>query len=192
MEFIEALDLGSLFGIASFQQQTPWLIPVFKVVAAAGSLWVLAIVTVLAFFGLTVYGRWRSGLLVVITFLATAAICQAVQPLVARPLPDVKEVASGRPYGFGFPNGPAALSSATFAIVLLSLLPLMRSRFLQGLASLAVVVLVLAIGFSPMYLAWGYLSDTVGGWALGLGLALLFHWLDLRWSRPEIREEMAA
>jgi len=51
---------------------------------------------------------------------------------------------------------------------------------------------VLAIGFSQMYLGWNYLSDVVGGWALGLSLALLFRWFDLRWNQPAIKKASLA
>src|SRR5260370_1447091 len=91
MEYIEALDLGAAFGIANIQQQTPWLVPVFRVVAYAGSMWVLAVVAVLAFVGLSLLSRWRAGLLVVIAFLTGAVVAQTVQPLVGRFQPDVKE-----------------------------------------------------------------------------------------------------
>jgi undecaprenyl-diphosphatase len=194
MEYIEALDLGAAFGIANFQQHTLWLVPIFRVAAYAGSLWVLAVVAILAFVGLSLLGRWRAGLLIVIAFLTSAVVAQTVQPLVGRFQPDVKERVLDRPQSdgkdrlpdltYGFPNGPAAASSATYVMVLLSLVPLLRSRVLQIALGLGIVVLVLAIGFSQMYLAWGYLSDVVGGWALGLSLALFCRWLDLRWSRP--------
>jgi membrane-associated phospholipid phosphatase len=187
MEFIEAVDLGSLFALGNFQQHTPRLVPVFKAVAQAGSLWALGAVAVLAFIGLTLGGRWRTSLLVFIAFLTTAIISQTVQPLVNRPRPDVTQVVSGRPSGQGFPNGEAAASSALLVLVLLTLVPSLRSRVLQAIVIVGGVVLVLAIGFSQMYLAWAYLSDVVGGWALGLSLALLFRWLDLRWNRPEPR-----
>jgi membrane-associated phospholipid phosphatase len=194
MEYIEALDLGSLFTINKFQQQTPWLVPVFRVVAYAGSMWVLAAVAVLALVGLSLLGRWPAGLLILIAFLASAVVTHTMQPLVGRFQPDVKERILDRPQPdgkerlpdltYGFPNGAAATSSATYAMLLLSLLPLLRSRVLQTVGSVGIVALVLAIGFSQMYLAWGYLSDVVGGWALGLSLALFCRWLDLRWSRP--------
>jgi undecaprenyl-diphosphatase len=194
MEYIEALDLGTAFAIANFQQHTPWLVPFFRVVAYAGSMWVLAVVAVLAFLGLSLLSRWRAGLLIVIAFLTSAVVAQTVQPLVGRFQPDVKERVDDRPQpdgrdrlpdlSYGFPNGPTAASSATYAILLLSLVPLLRGRILQVVLGLGIVVLVLAVGFSQMYLAWGYLSDVVGGWALGLSLALFCRWLDLRWSLP--------
>src|SRR5205085_4084442 len=109
-------DLGTSFAIANFQQHTPWLVPIFKGVAYAGSLWVLAVVAILAFVGLSLLGRWRAGLLVVIAFLTSVVVAQIVQPVVNRPRPDVVQVIAGRPGSAGFPNGEAAGSSATFVL----------------------------------------------------------------------------
>ncbi len=192
MEFIEALDLGSLFGIGNLQQ--PWLTPLLWLVALAGSQWVLAAVALVAGAGFGFCGRWRTGLLVVLVCLATTLLCQAAQPLVGRPRPDVAWVAAGRPPGFGFPNDAATVSVATYGLILLSGLPWLKSRVWKTIVSLAVVALVLGIGFSQMYLAWGYLSDVVGGWALGLSMLLFFRWLDLNgwWNQPRDRAAFAA
>jgi undecaprenyl-diphosphatase len=191
MESIEALDLGSIFAIGSFQQKTPWLIPVFEGLALVGSFFGMALVAGLATLGFVLFRRLLRGGVVLLVFLVCAVACQTVQPLIGRPRPDISTVVPGRPYGHGFPNGEAAVSAATFALLLLMLLRLLKSRVLQGLLSSTVVALVLAIGFSQMYLAWGYLSDVIGGWALGLSLALFLRWFDLRWNRPEKRVEMS-
>jgi hypothetical protein len=75
MEFIESLDLGSIFGIGHIQKQTPWLVPIVQAVAYVGSFCVLGAVAVLAFVGLGALGRWPTGLLVVVVFLTSSAIC---------------------------------------------------------------------------------------------------------------------
>jgi undecaprenyl-diphosphatase len=182
MLFIEALDLGSIFSLTGLQR--PWLNPVLLAVSYAGSPWVLVPVAVLAFLVLTRLGRWRTGLLCVILFLTSDVLCQAVQPLVGRPRPDVANVVPGpgRPKGPGFPSDQATTSVATYVFAALSLADVLRRRVGQSVILVVAVALVLGIGFSQMYLGWCYLSDVVGGWALGLSLALLFRWLDLRWQ----------
>jgi undecaprenyl-diphosphatase len=183
MEFIEAVDLGSLFSITGMQR--PALNPVLLAVSYAGSPWVLAPVAILGLLGFTLSGRWRTGLLILLVFLVSYVLCQTVQPLVGRPRPELSKVVPPRPSGFGFPSDEATTSVATCALIALALLPLLRSRFWQGVVSVGTLALVLAIGFSQMYLGWNYLSDVVGGWALGLSLALLFRWLDLRWNQVD-------
>ena len=180
MEFIEAVDLGSIFAIGSFQKQTPWLIPIFQIIAYAGLPWVLAAVAVVASAGLMVRGR-GSGMLVLL-FLTSLTISLVAQRLVLRPGPDLATRVGGLPSRFSFPNNAAAVSAGTFAVLLMSVLPLWKRRAWRSAASLLIGVLILAIGFSQMYLGWSYLTDVVGGWALGLALALLARWLELRWN----------
>ncbi len=189
MLFIEALDLGSIYSLTDMQR--PWLNPVLLAVSYAGSAWVLGPVAVLAFLGLTLLGWWRTALLCIIIFLTSDVLCQAVQPLVGRPRPDVVNVVRGRPSGFGFPSDAATTSMATYALIALSLAAVLKSRLWQSVVGVGAIVLVLAIGFSQMYLGWSYLSDVVGGWALGLSLALLFRWFDLRWHQLEIKKPAA-
>jgi membrane-associated phospholipid phosphatase len=186
MLFIEALDLGSIFNLTGMQR--PWLNPLLLAVSYTGSPWVLVPVAVLAFLVLTRLGRWRTGLLCAIAFLTSDVVCQAVQPLVGRPRPDVANVYPGRPNGPGFPSDEATTSVATYTLVALSLADMLKRRIGQGAIGVAATALVLGIGFSQMYLAWCYLSDVVGGWALGLSLALLFRWLDLRWKEHESQD----
>jgi undecaprenyl-diphosphatase len=145
----------------------------------------------LAFLGFTLSGRWRTGLLILAVFVVSYVLCQAVQPLVGRPRPESSRVVPGQPRGPGFPSDEATTSVATYALIALALVPLFRSRFWQGVVSVGTLVLVLAIGFSQMYLGWNYLSDVVGGWALGLSLALLVRWLDLRWNQVETTKKSA-
>ncbi len=191
MEFIESLDLGSIFAIGHFQKQTPWLVPIMQALAYIGSLWVLGTLAVLAFIGLAALGRWRSGLLVILVFLGSSVVCLTAEPLVGRSRPDVAWVIPGRPPGYGFPNDAATISIATLGMILLTLIPNLRSHAAKIAVTFAVVAALMAIGFSQMFLAWGYLSDVLGGWSLGLSLALLFRWLDLFWNRPVVSKTLA-
>jgi undecaprenyl-diphosphatase len=185
MEFIQGLDLGSIYSITALQR--PELNPVLLAVSYAGSPWVLALVAILAFLGFTLAARWRTGLLILAVFVVSYVACIAVQPLVGRPRPELSNVVPGRPSGPGFPSDEATASVATYALIALALLPLLRSRLWQCVISVGTLVLVLEIGFSQMYLGWNYLSDVIGGWALGLSLALLF----LRWNQRESRPHAA-
>jgi membrane-associated phospholipid phosphatase len=71
-----------------------------------------------------------------------------------------------------YPSGHATGSATLVTVVLVLAWPLLApsARRVWLVVGVAVVVLV---GFTRMWLGVHYLSDVVGGWALGLGWALL-------------------
>jgi hypothetical protein len=96
MEVIQAIDLGATFAITTFQKDNPWLVPVFLVLAYAGSFWVLCPVAILAGGCFSASGRWRTGLLIVLALLTSTLLYLTVQPLVGRPRPEGEWVVPGR------------------------------------------------------------------------------------------------
>jgi undecaprenyl-diphosphatase len=59
----------------------------------------------------------------------------------------------------------------------------LRPRWLRGLALVFGLGLPLLIGFSRVYLGVHYFTDVLAGWVVGLLLALLAGWADMRWER---------
>ena len=69
--------------------------------------------------------------------------------------------------GFSFPSGHAAASTVTYGAVTLALLPAVPGRRARRATVVAVVVLVAAIGASRLALGVHYVTDVLGGFALG-------------------------
>jgi membrane-associated phospholipid phosphatase len=181
MQFIEALDLGSLFFMPNLHH--PWLNAIMTTGTHAGDTWVLAVVVLLAFLGFAVWQRrFSTGLLIFVALLSSWSSFHVAKWWVGRARPDVAWAFPGKPTDPGFPSGHATASSAVYGLIALSLIPLLKRRVLQSAVAVGTVILVVAIGFSRMFLGWHYLSDIVGGWALGMSLALLLRWVDLRWG----------
>jgi len=178
MQFIEALDLGSLFFMNNLHH--PWLNPIVATGTHLGDTWVLAVVVLLAFLIFAVWQRrFFTGLLIVVALLSSWSAYHLAKSWVGRPRPDVAWAFPGKPTDPSFPSGHATASSAVYGLIALSLIPLLKRRVLQSALVVGTVVLVLAIGFSRMFMGWHYLSDVVGGWALGMSLALVLRWVDL-------------
>jgi membrane-associated phospholipid phosphatase len=185
MQFIEALDLGSLFFMPHLHH--PWLNAIMLTGTRGGDTWVLAVVVLLAFVGFAAWQRqFSSGLLIFVALLSSWSAYHLAKSYVGRPRPDVAWAFPGKPTDPSFPSGHATASSAVYGLIALSLIPLLKRRVLKSAVAIAATVLVVAIGFSRMYLGWHYLSDLVGGWALGTSLALLLRWVDLRWGNASI------
>lgn len=82
---------------------------------------------------------------------------------------------------FSFPSGHAMVSLAVYGAIALVLARRLSTNGRRALLVAGVVVLVLAIGFSRLYLGVHFLSDVLGGYAAGLAwVSLLYVALEAR------------
>ena len=143
----------------------PLPIWVLKVVTFLGTpVWFYFIVTVAAVF-LWRRGRHRLVAYLITTSLVGGAIDSVVKILVDRPRPSLEEPIITA-HGKSFPSGHAMSSTVVYGALLLTFLPAVPKRrraFVIG----AYVFLVAAIGFSRLALGVHYLTDVLGGFALG-------------------------
>jgi membrane-associated phospholipid phosphatase len=80
---------------------------------------------------------------------------------------------------YSFPSGHALVSLAVYGALALLVAPRLSLARRIGLFG-AVAILVLAIGFSRLYLGVHYLTDVLAGYAVGVGwLSLLYAGLEL-------------
>ncbi len=94
-------------------------------------------------------------------------LVEAVKVAVHRPPPPVEEMLGGAP-GFAFPSGQATRSAAcllTLAFIAWGVLPSWRAKVGAFTAALLVALLV---GLARLSLAVHWLTDVLGGWALGV------------------------
>lgn len=110
--------------------------------------------------------RVRLALFLAATTLAGGLIDTAVKIAVDRDRPSLEApVASA--HGQSFPSGHAMSSTIAYGALLLVLLPALPARARRPAVGGAVGA-VLAIGFSRLALGVHYISDVLGGYALGL------------------------
>jgi membrane-associated phospholipid phosphatase len=105
------------------------------------------------------------------TIGAGFALNLALRMLLQGPRPYLEDVALVQ-QNTGFPSGHAMMSLITYGLLIYGLRSRLERRHWQ-LASGALIVLVLLIGYSRMFFGFHYLSDIVGGYAAGL------FWLSL-------------
>jgi len=139
---------------------------VMKVVTAVGSTTAIIVVLVAALAFLADRRCWLGFAPLLAGALLTNIAWNQVKTWEARPRPAGRLVAAS---GFSFPSGHATNSVAYVAVAVALAVCLPR---LAGRAGVIVVAIVLAaaIGLSRVYLRVHYLSDVVGGWALGAAL----------------------
>jgi membrane-associated phospholipid phosphatase len=150
-----------------------WLTPVVQLVTWLGSSFFIIP------FGVAMGGylrlrrrTWRPLVMMTAAFLGAAALYDIVKPAVGRARPSAALQVGGPDEGWAFTSGHATQSIAFYgmlAVVLISWFAPKR-RLLVGIGA-ALVVLV--IGASRLYLGVHWLTDVLGGYALGLA------WLSL-------------
>jgi membrane protein DedA with SNARE-associated domain/membrane-associated phospholipid phosphatase len=170
-DVISRKDLAGLDGTVYrflFDHRAPALTTASRVVADVGGTVVLSLLT-MALAGL-VWWRTRKTRDLVLPLLAVAgswALVELIKVAVHRPPPPVADMLAGAP-GFAFPSGQATRSAAcllTVAFVASGALHSWRSKVVAVTAAVTVSIL---IGVARLTLAVHWLTDVLGGWALGV------------------------
>ena len=169
-DVISRKDLAGLDGAVYrylLERRDPGLTTASKAMSVMGGTAVLAALT-MAVAGL-VWWRTRRPRDLMAPALAVAGswvLVEAIKLAVHRPPPPVADMLAGTP-GFAFPSGQATRSAAcllTLAFVVNGVLPSWRSKVVVVTAAFSVATL---IGLSRLTLGVHWLTDVLGGWALG-------------------------
>lgn len=140
-------------------------------VTALGGVTVMVLVTVVAVLAFLMHGRrWHAGILALTVVLADVS-SQGLKMIYGRPRPDLTPHGS-YVYSASFPSGHSTLSAATFLTLAMLIASLEPSRGTKAMVFVLAIALMLAIGFSRIYLGVHWPSDVLAGWCLGGALAL--------------------
>lgn len=107
----------------------------------------------------------RLALFVAVTAAGSSVLNGIVKGLVHRLRPDLVDPVA-QELGLSFPSGHAQAAIVGYAVLLLVFLPVLRGAW-RGTAFTVAVLMVLLVGFSRVALGVHYVSDVVGGYALG-------------------------
>lgn len=134
---------------------------------------------------------WRGGrklaVFLAVTCLGGGIISTIVKVTVGRPRPEVDEPILTA-FGKSFPSGHSMAALVCYGALLLVFLPLLDRRR-RTVAISATAVLILLIGFSRLTLGVHFVSDVLGGYALGAAwltasVAAFEIWREERGRRP--------
>jgi membrane-associated phospholipid phosphatase len=150
-----------------------WLTPVAQLVTWLGSSFFIIPFGVIAggYFWLR-RRTWRPLVMMAAAFLGAAGLYDIVKPAVGRTRPPAALQVGGPDEGWAFTSGHATQSIAFYgmlAVVLISWYAPKR----RLLVAIGAALVVLVIGASRLYLGVHWLTDVLGGYALGLA------WLSL-------------
>jgi undecaprenyl-diphosphatase len=163
---LESVDHGAAASINRLIAGDHAVVTVVKAVTLLGSTAVVSVVTGLAAVGLALRKRWKLAIYLVVTGAGALTLDPVLKSLVGRLRPVVTHPIA---YGTGnsFPSGHSLGSTVCYGALLLVFLPAARGRWRPTFIAV-VITLVAVIGISRILLGVHFLSDVLGGWALGI------------------------
>lgn len=160
-------DTAAADHLHDWVRRTPGVVGPLRAVSFLGSPPWLALVVGATVVHTLVRRHWRLTTFLLVTTLAGGAINTSVKLAVDRERPELHPpVATAG--GNSFPSGHATSSTVAYGAVLLVLLPAVPRR-VRTPAVGGAVALVGAVGVTRLALGVHYVTDVVGGFALGLG-----------------------
>lgn len=149
---------------------------------ALGGFTVLTLVTVVAVAAFLLHRKRLQALILAGTVLISQVCSEQLKHLYGRPRPDLVPHGS-YVYSASFPSGHSMLSGATYLTLAMLVASLEPRRATKALVFVLAVVLMVAIGFSRVYLGVHWPSDVLAGWCAGAAAAFLA-WLALLRLQP--------
>jgi undecaprenyl-diphosphatase len=163
---LEAADHHAAGGLNSLVAGHAAAVSVVKTVTWLGSSGVLWTVTGTAAVVLAIRRRWRLAIYLLVAGAGALTLDPVLKALVGRLRPVVAHPIA---YGTGnsFPSGHALGSIVCYGALYLVFLPATRGTW-RRLFTVAIAALIVAIGASRLLLGVHFISDVLGGWALGI------------------------
>ena len=168
-------NLSDPIGSRSFEEA-------MRDVTALGGITVMTLVTVVAVLAFLMHGRRRHALVLAGTVLAADVSSEVLKRLYDRPRPDLVPHGS-YVYSASFPSGHSTMAAATFLTLATLIASLEPRRELKIMVYALAMGMVLAIGFSRVYLGVHWPSDVLAGWCLGGAWAMAAWMFHLRLTR---------
>ena len=163
---LESADHGAATRINGLIAGHAALVAVVKAVTWLGSGGVLWTVIGVAAVVLAIRRRWRLAVYLLVAGAGALVLDPVLKSLVGRLRPVVAHPVA---YGTGdsFPSGHSLSSIVCYGALFLVFLPMTRGRWRRVFVA-GIVTVVALIGISRILLGVHYISDVLGGWALGI------------------------
>jgi undecaprenyl-diphosphatase len=180
---LESADRTAAVDVNNFVAGDRTLVSALKAATSLGSTVVLSIVVGLAVILLAIRRLWRLVLYLLVSGAGALALDPVLKSLVGRVRPVLAHsIAHGT--GASFPSGHALGATVCYGALVLIFLPAARGRW-RTVFVVAVAAIILIVGISRILLGVHYVSDVVGGWAIGV------FWLGITASAFELTRSAA-
>jgi undecaprenyl-diphosphatase len=145
--------------------QAPLLTKIMLVITSLGSIAGLVILSAVAFAFLAYKKRWLNALLLAISMLSGLGAELLIKLIVHRLRPENALVQAS---GYSFPSGHATMAMLFFSLLIYFFRDEIKNKLWKNAFITASIVLALIVGLSRVYLNVHWLTDVIGGFALGL------------------------
>jgi undecaprenyl-diphosphatase len=148
-----------------------WLRETARDITALGGFTVLILVTVLAAVLLLMEGRRRQAAIFAGTVAAAQVLVEGLKSVMERARPDLVPH-HDLVYSNSFPSGHSAMTPVVYLTLAAILAAGEERRSVRWLLILTAAALTVSVGVSRVYLGVHWPTDVLGGWALGVAIAL--------------------
>ncbi len=171
--FPPQLDLDGALSEALYagDDRAPMLDGLLEVLTAPGLTVVRALLFAPVLVWLLVRGAYRTAGWVLAAILLVAPLTELLKEAFGRVRPDF-DLGGARYDTLSYPSGHSSGIATLVAVALLLAWPVLAPRWRRWWLALGVFAVVL-VGLTRLWLGVHYLSDVLGGWALGVGWSLL-------------------
>jgi membrane-associated phospholipid phosphatase len=159
-------DHSTADALHTYASETPNLTGLFRIVGIPGSLAALALVGVLVAVALLVQRSWLTLAVWLVAVLGGEALNLLLKDLFARPRPALEHPLMVET-SYSFPSGQAMVSLVVYGMLAYFAVLTLRSWGKRAVSVGGAAIIVVLIDFSRVYLGAHYVSDVVGGLALG-------------------------
>lgn len=180
LSLLQRLDSAALAAMVAMRTDT--LTAAMRAITLLGEWYVVLPAAALIVFHLSRRRLARDASALALAVGGTATAVVVLKELIARPRPPAS-LQLVHELGYSFPSWHAAIAAAFWGWLAIAALRHINRGAGCALAVSGCALLVLAIGFSRLYLGAHYLSDVIGGFLLGT-LAL---WLAMKLSPRSIK-----
>lgn len=161
-----------------------WFKDAMRDVTALGGFTFLLLTIIVVVLSLLFHRKRREGIILAATAIGAQTSIEIFKILYDRPRPD-PVAPSLQTYTSSFPSGHTTESTAIFLSVATIIAAFELKASNKILAYSVAIFVILAIGFSRVYLGMHWPTDVLGGWVLGATWALAA-WIALR-QKPQNR-----
>ncbi len=163
---LESVDHGTASDINNLIAGQHALVTIVKDVSLLGGTIALSAVVAAGAILLLLRRQWKLATYLVVTGAGALVLDPVLKSLVGRLRPVLAHPVAHAP-GNSFPSGHALGSLVCYGAIFVVFIPAARGR-LRTVFTVVIAVLVALIGISRILLGVHYLSDVLGGWAIGV------------------------